>query len=174
MAADYEPLLHTPDRLSWQIRGQAVKTMTEDSILNARGRRTAAKQPNPLAQQWADQMTQRFEPLSVAYPVFGQLRNCVDMAVVAALISHHDLLATANCELDVLLDQTRVRGPRYSVPEFVDSNASFLRGRSGWIVSVSGGVEVDSWSVVRQVQESTSLEAVRDRADARWRQRWWW
>jgi hypothetical protein len=150
MAANYDPLLKSPDGLAWQIRGPGVKTLTEDSFLDASGRRTTTVQANPAAVEWADRMTERFDELSVAYSSFSHLRNCFDMAVVAALISDRDLLYAANCELSVLTDSTQLRGPRYETPKSVDSNVSFIQGNAGWIVSVSGGVDINAWPVLEQ------------------------
>ncbi len=175
MTANYEPVLRSPDRLAWQIRGQGVKTLTEDSILDARGERAIPQRPNRLAQQWADTMTTKYDELSVAAPVFGQLRNCIDLAVVGALIANEGLLTVADCELDVLLDASRLQSPKFMVPQSVPSQASLVKGQNGWIVSVSGGVEIDAWSVIDNVQvdkelEATYLKATKLNPEARW---WW-
>ena len=174
MTVNYEPLLHSPDLRAWQIRGPGLKTRTEDSFLDAQGRRTAARRPNPVAESWADSMTNHFPTLVAEYPVFGQLRNCVDMSVVAALISKRDLLAAADCRLNVLLDESRLRGATLEVPKTVDSQASFVRARRGWIVSVSGGVEIDPWSVVEDVRQLDSLENVQQHSAVRRLDHWWW
>ncbi len=119
-------------------------------------------------------MTEKFDELAIAFPVFGQLRNCVDLAVVAALISKRDLLGAADCRLDILLDRARLRGPQLEVPRSVDSRVSFVRSGKGWIVSVSGGVEIDPWSVLENVEQSESLDAPYHKALQRMPERWWW
>jgi hypothetical protein len=174
MTVDYEPLLHSPDLHAWQIRGPGLKTLTADSFLDAQGRRTAAERPNPVAERWAVSMTENFPRLVAKYPVFGQLRNCVDMSVVAALISKRDLLTAADCPLDFLLDDSRLKGASLEVPKSVDSQASFVRARRGWIVSVSGGVELDPWSVVEDVRQLDTLEEVQERSVIRRIDHWWW
>ena len=40
-------------------------------------------------------MTDRYEALSKAEPVFAELRNCMDLAVVAALVARENLTAKA-------------------------------------------------------------------------------
>ncbi len=174
MTVNYQPLLHSPDRLAWQIRGQGIKTLTQDSVLDNQGVRTESRRDNPIAQLWADRMTEHFDVLSTEYPVLGQLRNCVDLAVIAALIAKRDLLGVANCQLDVLLDGSRLRGPQFTVPSSVDSRVSFVQARRGWIISVSGGVDIDSWSAVEKVESSDSLESIDRNALQPTSQHWWW
>lgn len=173
MTVNYDALAHSPDGLAWQIRGPGLMTMTEDSFLDAGGKRTETGRANPDAQRWADGMTKRFAELTIAFPVFGELRNCFDLSVVAALIAKRDLYGASNCQLNVLLDRSRVRGPRFEVPQTVDSRASFVKARQGWVVSVSGGVDVDAWAVVEKTRETDSLEATYLRALER-DDRWWW
>ncbi len=173
MAVNYQPLLHSPDRLAWQIRGPGIKTLTEDSMLNAQGERTTFA-ANPLAQKWADTMTENYRDLSREMPIFGQLRNCVDLAVVAALLSREGLLTVADCELSVLMNDTRLTGHRFAVPASVPSEASLVRGRAGWIVSISGGVEIDSWSVVERTEVDKSLAIKHQKATPTDHNRWWW
>ena len=148
--------------------------MTEPRFLDAHGRRTPADRPNPVAERWAVSMTENFPQLIARYPVFGQLRNCVDMSVVAALISQRDLLNSADCPLPFLMDDSRLRGASLEVPKSVDSQASFVRARRGWIVSVSGGVELDPRSVIEDFQQHDALEQVQERAELRRADHWWW
>ena len=85
LAPDYEPLLRDADSLAWQIRGSGVMALSEDGYFSRRGR-VAAQGANEdsLAKKWADTLTARYEALAAKVPVFGQLRNCMDLAVLGA------------------------------------------------------------------------------------------
>ena len=175
MTTNYQPLLRSPDRLAWQIKGQGVKTLTEDSVLSARGERKVLEKPNRLAEQWADTMTENYDDLSSELPIFGQMRNCMDMAVLAALIANEGLFTVTDCDLNVLLDESRMRTPEFLVPTAVPSAASLVRGGRGWIVSVSGGVEIDAWSVVEDMQVDQGLADVYTKStQVDSDSRWWW
>ena len=170
MAVNYARLLRSEDGLSWQLRGPGVKVMTEDAFVDSTGTIVESGKTDRLAQRWAETMTEKYSELSVAMPVFGELRNCMDLAVVAALITHRKLAQGVNTKLPVLTGGSGIRGPKYHVPTSVDSHISVARARREWIVGVSGGVDLDSWSVLNKPETgSVSLRTPRPTKDV-----WWW
>jgi hypothetical protein len=128
----------------------------------------------PLAKKWADSMTSHFEPLAKALPVFGELRNCMDLSVVAALLVKENLPALAGCDLSLLLDEKRLTVAEYQVPKSIDSRASLIRRGKDWILSLSGGVQIDSWSVLERVEAKPELSTTRQSAIPPSPDRWWW
>jgi hypothetical protein len=174
MAPHYEPLLKDTDGRAWQIRGSGVQTLTEDGYLNSAGAVVNAGRSDPTAKKWADAMTTNFEALSKAFPVFGELRNCMDLAVVAALFVKEDLATAAGCDLSLLLDERRLAVAEYQVPKTIDSRASLIRRGSDWILSLSGGIQIDSWSVLNHVETTTNLAGTRRSAAPSGTTRWWW
>ena len=67
----------------------------------------------------------------MAEPIFGQLRNCMELAIVGALIVKEDLPAKAGNSLTVLMDQEGLKTDEYPAPKEVDSKASLLKKRGG-------------------------------------------
>jgi hypothetical protein len=170
MAPRYESLLRDEQGLAWQLRGPGVQTLSEAGYLG----REAAVGEDPLAKRWAELMTAHYEPLSQALPVFAELRNCMDLAVIAALVVKEDLATKANCDLSLLLDERQLAAAEYPVPAKVASQASLVRKGPGWILSLSGGVQVDSWSVLERVESSADLTTQQRQAASGRRNRWWW
>jgi hypothetical protein len=174
MAPHYEPLLKDAAGLAWQLRGAGVQTLTEDGYLSAGGSVVNAGREDPLAKKWADSMTTHYPALAKALPVFAQLRNCMDLAVVAALVVKEDLPRKAGCDLSLLLDERRIAVAEYPVAKTVESRGSLVRKGRDWIISLSGGVQVDSWSVVGRVETSSTLATTRDEAKPPELNPWWW
>jgi hypothetical protein len=174
MAPHYEPLRKDVDGRSWQIRGTGVQTLTEDGYLNSSGAVVNAGRSDPTAKKWAEAMTANFAALAKAFPAFGELRNCMDVAVVAALLVKEDLPAAANCDLSLLLDEKRLAVADYQVPKTIDSRASLVRRGSDWILSLSGGIQIDSWSVLNHVETMPDLANTRQSATLPTSNRWWW
>ncbi len=87
------------DGLAWELRGRGVKCLTENDIIAADGSAQPTGKTSTVAQQWADLMTDKYEQLAAQEPVFGELRNVMDLCVVAAVIDQHELAAQAGCDL---------------------------------------------------------------------------
>ncbi len=157
MACNYDALSKSEDGLAWKLSGQGVKTLTEQDIVQDDGTVKGAGQQDKLAQQWAEKMTDSFAELAKEISVFADLQNLMDLTVVATLINEEKLDDTADIDLSVLKGQEgAVQLTSYTVPKAVDPQCSFVRGRTGWTVTASGGVEINAHEVVRnQTARST-------------------
>jgi hypothetical protein len=173
MACNYEPLAKSPDGLAWELRGPGVKVMTEDELIGADGSVKGTGKANPMAQKWADLMTEKYDELSVQQPVFGELRNLMDLCVVAALIAKEDLLAKANLEIPTLSARDSKLGvSQWYAPKSVPTQVSATRGSGEVIVTASGGVEIASWQVAGKAVENAAVGQVRSKA-AKSGSLWW-
>ena len=107
--------------------------MTEEDFQAAGGNREHTGRASPIAQRWADNMTKHYDELAVAEPVFGELENCMDLAIVAALIVRENLPQKADCTLPTLLEGASIKPAELQAPTQVDSRVSMLRGRN-WVI----------------------------------------
>jgi hypothetical protein len=174
MAPKYDPLLKDADGLAWALRGTGVQTLTEDGYLGSSGSVTTTGHEDPLAKKWAEAMTDNYAALSKALPVFAELRNCVDLAVASALLVKEDLPRKADCDLSLLLDESRIAVAEYPIPKMIDSKASLIRKGRDWIISLSGGIQVDSWSALEHTETGPQLIKSRSAATPVNVERWWW
>ncbi|HEY2148143.1 MAG TPA: DUF1598 domain-containing protein [Pirellulales bacterium] len=175
LAANYEPLLKDEDGLAWQLRGTGVKCLTEEDHFNQSGGREHTGKANPLAQKWADKMTEKFDELSAKDTIFGSLRNCMDLAVVASLIMQEHLDSKADCRLDLLMDAKQLPIEEYQVPKQVATQASFVKKGRNYIISASGGVLFQPWAVIRDSKVDSSAAAARGKVvETAKTTSWWW
>lgn len=175
MACNYDSLKHDQGRLAWQLSGQGVKTLTAQDQFDAAGQAQASQRENKTAKKWAELMTDRFNDLAARQSIFGDLRNVMDMSVVATLIMQEGLDQTAGCDLSVMLGQgVQVPTTSYEVPQAVAPQCSFVKGRAGWTVTASGGVEVTPFNVVENQTLDNQLAEVHARAKAEQPTTWWW
>ncbi|MEO1524796.1 MAG: DUF1598 domain-containing protein [Planctomycetota bacterium] len=173
MAPNYEPLRRAPDGSVWRLSGVGVQTRTQDGVFDARGERVETEERNELAEQWAETMTTNFEQLCEERPLFGELRNCFDLSVIAAIIAHRGLLELAECELPLLLDSSKWT-PKFNVPTGLPSKGSMVRVRSGWAVSVSGGVDIDTAKVIAEWNDEPDLAPKPSQPYPSDETQWWW
>jgi hypothetical protein len=159
LAPKYEPLARDAEGLAWQLRGQGVQCLTEEDHFNSAGKRETSSKASATATKWANTLTEKFAELADHDSSFGQLRNAMDLAIVAALLDKEGLLAKANLELPKLTREVELS--EYYAPRESASKASFVRRRRDFVISTSGGVQIVPWQLTEQVEEVASLGEVR-------------
>jgi hypothetical protein len=172
LAPHYEALHRDPAGLAWELRGQGVKCLTEQDMVTAGGQIEHTGKTEPIAQQWAETFTERFDELAREDSTFGQLRNLMDLAVVAALLHKENLISQAGLTMPRLMEEEVLAS--YNAPRQVASQASFLKRRRGWLISTSGGVQMDPWYIADQVEVAEPLADTRSSAEQVSSETWWW
>lgn len=174
LTTDYQPLLTDGKGLAWQLRGQGVKCMSEDDFVAADGTRQHLGKSSKEAQRWAELMTKHYDALSVKEPIFGELRNCMDLAVVAALIFKENLAGRAALDLAALIDPDSYPTEEFNAPKQVDTKVSFIETANSYLLSASGGVELTSWQAAAKQEQNDDVAVLRMKlADDRG-ELWWW
>ncbi len=176
MACEYDAILHSEDMLAWKLTGSGIKAMTEDEMVDSTGARSGTGRTNKLAQRWADLFTEKFDELCGHNAAFGDLRNVMDLNIVATVISGHELGEVAGCDFGLLRGEgDSLPPPKWRTPKTISPECSFVRGQRGWTVSASGGVEINPWQVVSQQSKAdASVKSVYHKAVADQSARWWW
>lgn len=175
MACDYDALTRTEDGMAWKISGQGVKTLTDQDIVAADGSVSEAGIVDPTAARWAALMTEHYGKLSKQMPIFQDLRNLMDLTVVATLIRQERLAEKAGLDLALLLDANdTVELVSFPTPQAVSPECSFVRTRGGVIATASGGVDINAFEVVERQFLDESIREVHGQALAANSQRWWW
>lgn len=168
MAANYEPLGRSEDGLAWELKGTGVKVLTEDDFVdNAAGTARGSGKASPAAQKWSEQFTAKFDELAVKEPAFGELRNVMDMSIVAALFAKENLASKAKCDLRELTAANGQARLHASVaPTKVATQCSVMKKGSSWIVTASGGVSINSWEVADKTEVVPAIGETREKAKA--------
>jgi Protein of unknown function (DUF1598) len=176
MACDYEPLGRSDDGLAFELRGRGVKCLTEEEVVDDQGKVSGTGTVNPAAQKWADLMTAHYGELSTKEAVFGELRNVMDMCVVAALIAKEQLQAKADCQLPTLMGASgSLAVARMNAPKAVETLCSSIKRGQEYVVTASGGVSIASWQVANKTELSPGVAQARQKARpaATSGQAWW-
>jgi hypothetical protein len=170
----YDAVLRDNDGLAFELRGSGVKAMTEEDFIAATGNVQHTGKAGLAAQKWADMMTEKYAELAVADPIFGQLQNCMELAVVGALIVKERLTEKAGASMAVLTQSAEDDTEAFPAPKQVNSQASVLKKGRNWIISASGGVAINSWGIADQVKPSDTITAARQTAAAVADASWYW
>ena len=173
MECHYEPVAVSEDKSIWKLSGNGVRAKTEEEITGKDGTRKSEK-PDKLAKKWADTMTKHYEELSKAQPVFRELRNMMDLSVVAAIIAKEKLLQRVDLDLPTIKGWDTISTPTWNVPQTIPTQCSFTRLSRSLMVTTSGGVTVDSWSVAANTRTDSKLTGFADKVLEGRSERWWW
>lgn len=141
---NYEALRATPARDAFELRGTGVQVLSENEMLTQRGERIHTGQSDELNEQFAHSFTKHFAELAAKYPIYADLRNVFDLALVAALIVAEDVPNQLNWPAIHFLEEKRFRvelGPAPTEVETVINHR--VIGQKHIVAGVSGGVSAD-------------------------------
>ncbi|MCC6492365.1 MAG: DUF1598 domain-containing protein [Pirellulales bacterium] len=176
---DYKRIKVSDDGLAAEFVGPGVKLVGEDEVVSEHGGRQATAAQSPASRKFTRSFTEKYGELAERAPVYGQLRNCIDMLVAAAYIQQHDLYAQAGVDLGALGDESAYPIETYNAPKQVATAVSSMWKGRRLMTPVGGGVEIRASKAV--AAENTLAD---DGAVAQARQgidisslpveRWWW
>ncbi len=146
----YEAVLASPDHLAFALQGQGIRVLSENELLTAEGKRVHTGQAEPTNRLFAKSFTDHLEELARKYPVYGELRNIADLAVLAALIRNERLAEQVGWKAWYFLDPAGypvAYGPAPTEVESVVNSREF--NRRYILAGVSGGVWINPAELVK-------------------------
>jgi hypothetical protein len=114
-------------------------------------------------------MTEKYAELAVADPIFGQLQNCMELAIVGAVLVKDRLTEKAGDSLPTLLESPAVKTEVFNAPKQIESKSNAMNR-----IVMSGGVAINSWAVADKAKVSDMLAPVRAKAVPAGITNWWW
>lgn len=178
---NYEALRATPGRDAFELRGPGVQVLSENEMLTQRGERIHTGQSDELTEQFAHSFTKHFAELAAKYPIYADLRNVFDLALVAALIVAEDVPNQLDWPAIHFVEERRYQVERGPAPTEVETVINHrVIGQKHVVAGVSGGVSADARPYVQKpaiaIDDYGALQAGRTAsvprdlaADA-----WWW
>lgn len=162
----YNPIEADEENLTFRISGPRCQLMAQEEWADASGNRSDSPFTQATTQKFAKQFTDHFEELAQASPVFSELQNCFDLAVVAALLRKQNIQEEIGWNMESLLDETAIPIKSYPVPQTVPSVA-MSRTAGRFTLGMIGGVTLNPYSVIGKKfnhSDLTNLKAARDAA----------
>jgi hypothetical protein len=177
---DYQRIKVSEDGLAAEFVGNGVKLVGEDEVVAKDGSRRVSGSQNRASQKFTQNFTAKYGQLADRDPVYAQLRNCIDMLVVAALMQKNDFYGQAGWNLSVLGDEKTYPVETYNAPKQVASAVNSIWKGSRLATPVGGGVQVRANDVLKTdnllSDEKGEVDAARKSvsiADLP-ADKWWW
>ena len=177
---DYKRIRVTEDRHAMEFVGTGVKLVGEDELVSSDGTRSQSGSQNRASRRFTQSFTDKYAQLAERAPVYGQLRNCIDMLVVSAFLQENDLYGQADWDLSVLGDESIYPVETYNPPEQVASAVNSIWKGRRLATPVGGGVQIRAQQALEAENliagDQDELQTARDAvslsdlpAD-----KWWW
>ena len=148
---NYQSLHASKDGLAFEVVGPAVKVLSENEVVDKLGNRQQTGKSDPLTQQFAAEFTRNFEMLAERYPVYQELRNVFDLAVISMLIKSQELDRKVDWNPEFYTQSYGYQPVRAREVTSVKSVVSYRITKERVVLAaVSGGVVVDPLLVVKQ------------------------
>jgi hypothetical protein len=177
---NYECVKVADDDKAMELVGTTVKLVNESELVTADGSRVSTKKTDRASEAFVKSFTKEYDKLAARVPVYGQMRNLIDMAVAAAFIQRQDYYSQAGWTADVFNDEGQFQVETYTAPEKVETAVNAIwKGRT-LMTPIGGGVKIQPTEALvstrlikdedgkldSQRQQTTTLNLEKGQ--------WWW
>jgi hypothetical protein len=177
---NYDAVMATKDHSAFAVCGQGVKVLSENEHLSADGQQIHMNESEVWNRQFAHSFTENFEALSVKYPIYSELRNIFDLALVCSLIREEDMAVKTGWHMTCFGNPKAYLTDLGPAPKMVESVVNYRIINGVIVAGVSGGVRVKPAGLVTQqaMQTETGGDLGNKHSEAALKSsagdNWWW
>lgn len=180
MALGYDGINMSPNGQVYEFAGEAVQCLSENQLVAQNGTRQSTGTADRANARFAELFTKHLPELAAQDPVFAELQNVFDLALVSAMVHANGAGAQANWTAETFRTPGAVKIDSADVPEELMTAAAYRVYRGGSVViQVAGGVKVDVRSLVGADARMNSVPALDGKVltatpVGQDLNRWWW
>jgi hypothetical protein len=177
---DYQCVRVSDDDMAMELVGEGVKLVGADEMVGAGGERQETGKINGPAKAFTDEFTKKYPQLSAVLPIYAQLRNLIDLSVVAAFLQQRDYYSKAGWRMEGFGNDSTLPVHTLNAPKQVEPAVTSVRRGSHLTTPIGGGVHIspnealsssnllkDDAGKVSQAREKTDVKSLA-------KGRWWW
>ncbi len=185
---NYDDVTADENRETFSFAGKGVKVLSENEMIDDLGRRIHTGTSSGPTREFARDFTRHFEKIAAEYPIYNQLKNIFDLALVTSLIRHQGLADRANWQPTFfgtngrqLTYQPELEPAPREVDSVINHRVITERKESSTlkhtIVGVSGGIRFDALEAIStdaiKLDAGLSGNAAQSRPEKD-ATNWWW
>ena len=177
---NYECVKVTEDELALELVGDGVELVGEDEVVQADGSRIGSGGQNKGSKQFCQQFTKNYPQLAARSPVYAQLRNLIDMSVMAAFIQKSDYYKKCGWKMEHFGDEKKFAVETQETPKQVETACNVYKKGNSTSWPIGGGVEIQATRALdtdhRIPDDGGKLQALRGKThtDKLAENQWWW
>jgi len=146
---NYECVKTSEDELAMELVGQGVKLVGAGEVVAATGERSAAGHQSKASTVFCRAFTDNYAKIAVAAPVYGQLKNLIDLSIAAAFIQRQDYYGQADWKGEILGNERQFAIEKYEVPKTVEPACTAVWKGSRLFTPIGGGVVIEALEAVQ-------------------------
>ena len=168
------------DGLGLELVGDVVKLVSENEVVAGDGGRSASGRRNKASELFCRAFTRKYADIAVRLPVFAEMRNVIDLAIVAAFVNQQDFYAQADWRAETFNDERTLPVETYKTPVHVESVCTAVIKGNRLYTPVGGGVTIRPREALRSENllpdEDGVITATRQSIDIKDlpADQWWW
>lgn len=175
---EYERLMASEDGLAVQIVGDGVKLIGEDEMVSRDGTRRQVGGTNRASNAFVRDFTKSYAKLAEQHPVYAQLRNCIDMAVTAALLRNKDFYRKASWTPAAFASEATYPVRTQNAPQRVATAVNSIWKGNTLMTPIGGGVQINPSEALRSgnmlADSDGELAAKHEELRSSEADNWWW
>jgi len=139
---DYECVRVSEDDLAIELVGRGVKLCGADEVVKPDGTRLSASRADQASRTFTEAFTQKYAEIAARNPVYAQLRNMIDLVVVAAYLQEHDAYGKAGWGAETLRDESCCAVETLTPPTRAETAIHAVWRANRLLTPIGGGVVV--------------------------------
>ncbi|MFT5522378.1 MAG: hypothetical protein ACI9HK_000322 [Pirellulaceae bacterium] len=177
----YECVKVSQDGLAMELVGNGVKLVGEDEKVEATtGKVQANPKPNKYSQQFVEEFTRVYPELAAKSPVYGQLRDMIDLLVASAFIRQQGYFEKAGWDMPHFGDERVFKTENHQPITKADPAVNVIWKGNVLMTPIGGGVIIEPQ---RALQSSNKIKDEDGKLQSLRKQiylnnlkpnQWWW
>ena len=177
---DYDCIAVSQDEQGMEMIGGGVQLVGEDESIANDGSRKGTGGMNRASKTFCSSFTKMYNALSQEAPLYAELRNCIDMSIVAAFIQEMDFYGQAEWKMATFGDEAKMPVEIYDAPRHVAPAINAVWKGRYFMTPIGGGVsirprealtadrmKVDEQGKITELKKTVTLANLAEN-------QWWW
>jgi hypothetical protein len=177
---DYECVHVNEDGTAMELVGSGVKLVGEDERVGNNGERKGTGSMNRASQTYCNSFTRMYSQLAKKESLWGELKNVIDLSVVAAFIQDQDFYGQAGWDMEVFGDESKFAVEVFKAPTQVAPVANAVWKGQYFMAPIAGGVAIRPSEALKSnvVNKENSEKISQAKAEVTLSHladgQWWW
>jgi hypothetical protein len=146
---NYDCVRVSEDDLAMELVGQGVKLVGASEFVAASGQRTAAGGTSKASALFCQAFTVNYPQIAARNPVYGQLKNLIDLAIAAAYIQKQDYYAQSGWRMEILGHESQFPIETYEAPRTVEPACNAIWKGNQLRTPIGGGVQMSPLEAIK-------------------------